>query len=72
MSPQNSDEYIDTHFTEIKQHGSDVEVRLDDSYCTVDQLKEDNHQIIVGYRQTGEQITVIEGNYEEIIRSILD
>ena len=27
-----SDEYIDTHFEEIKSHGSDIETRLDDSY----------------------------------------
>ncbi len=38
-----SDEYIDTHFEEIKSHGSDIETRLDDSYCTVEQLKQDNH-----------------------------
>ena len=26
-----SDEYIDSHFEEIKSHGSDIEARLDDS-----------------------------------------
>jgi hypothetical protein len=27
-----SDEYIDTHFDEIKEHGSEIEARLDDSF----------------------------------------
>ena len=62
-----SDEYIESHFDEIKGHGSDVEVRLDDSYCTVNQLKEDNHHVIEGYRQTGEQIIIIKDYYEKII-----
>lgn len=29
-----SDEYIDSHFEEIKSHGSDIETRLDDSNCS--------------------------------------
>lgn len=67
-----SDEYIDTHFHEIKGHGSDIEARLDDSYCTVDQLKNDNHHIINGYEQTGEKISLIDVDYEETIRTIMD
>ena len=67
-----SDEYIDTHFDEIKGHGSDIEARLDDSYCTVDQLKNDNHHIINGYEQTGEKISLIDVDYEETIRTIMD
>ncbi len=67
-----SDEYIDTHFDEIKGHGSDIEARLDDSYCTVDQLKNDNHHIINGYEETGEKISLIDVDYEETIRTIID
>lgn len=67
-----SDEYIDTHFDEIKGHGSDIEARLDDSYYTVDQLKNDNHHIINGYEQTGEKISLIDVDYEETIRTIMD
>ena len=43
-----SDEYIDSHFEEIKSHASDIETRLDDSYCTAEQMKQDNHQVIDG------------------------
>ena len=67
-----SDEYIDLHFEEIKSHGSDIEKRLDDSYCTAEQLKQDNHRIIDGYRSTGEQITLITENYDDSIRAVLD
>ena len=67
-----SDEYIDSHFEEIKAHASDVESRLDDSYCTIEQLKQDNRRIIEGYQSTGEQITLITENYEGSIKGILD
>ena len=60
-----SDKYIDTHFTDIREHASDIEARLDDSYCTVGQLKKDNHQFIEGYRKSGEKITLIDGDYED-------
>ena len=67
-----SDEYIDAHFEEIKAHASELETRLNDSHCTVEQLKQDNHRIINGYKSHGEQITLITENYEDSIRSVLD
>ena len=67
-----SDEYIDSRFEEIKSHASDIETRLDDSYCTAEQLKQDNHQVINGYSSNGEQITMITGNYDDSIKEILD
>ena len=67
-----SDEYIDSRFDEIKSHASDIETRLDDSYCTAEQLKQDNHQVINGYSSNGEQITMITGNYDDSIKGILD
>ena len=67
-----SDEYISSHFGEIKSHASDIERRLDDSYCTVEQLKRDNHKIINGYKSYGEKITLITENYEDSIKDILD
>ena len=66
-----SDEYIDLHFEEIKAHGSDIETRLDDSYCSAAPLKKDNHRMIEGYQIAGEQITLITENYEDSIRSVL-
>ena len=67
-----SEEYIDLHFEEIKAHGSDIEKRLDDSDCTVEQLKTDNRRIIEGFQTAGERITLITENYEDSIRGLLD
>ena len=66
-----SDEYIGTHFADIKEHASDVEARLDDSYCTVDQLKKDNYKVIEGYQKCGEEILLIDVDYEKTIGDIL-
>ncbi|MBQ3371332.1 MAG: adenylate kinase [Mogibacterium sp.] len=67
-----TDEYIDSHFEEIKAHSSDIEARLDDSYCTAEQLKKDNHHFIKGFRAAGEQITLLTDNYERSIERLLD
>ena len=67
-----SDEYISSHFGDIKAHGSDIENRLDDSYCIVEQVMKDNRQIIAGYKSSGEKITLITDNYEESIKDILN
>ena len=67
-----SDEYIDSHFEEIKSHSSDIETRLDDSYCSAEQLKQDNHQIIAGFQSNGEQITLITESFDDSIREVLN
>ena len=67
-----SDEYIDSHFEEIKAHASDIETRMDDSYCTADQLKQDNRQIIDGFKSAGERIDLITEEYENLIRKLTD
>ena len=66
-----TDDYIDMHYADIKEHASDVENRLDDSYCTVDQLKKDNRRVIEDYQKSGEEIILIDGNYEKTIGDIL-
>ena len=66
-----TDDYIDMHYADIKEHASDVENRSDDSYCTVDQLKKDNRQVIEGYQKSGEEIMLIDDNYEKTIEDIL-
>ena len=67
-----SDEYIDSHFTDIKAHASDIEKRLDDSDCTAEQLKQDNHRIIDGFKSNGEHVTLITENYDDPIKGVLD
>ena len=67
-----SDEYIDSYFEDIRSHASDIETRLDDSYCTMEQLKQDNRRIIDGYRSTGEEIILITDSYEDSVRRVMD
>ena len=58
-----TDAYIDAHYDEIIGHASDIEQRLDDSYCTIESLKSDNHRYIDGFEESGEKITLIEDAY---------
>ena len=57
-----TDEYIDAHFDEIRDHACDVERRLDDSYCTADLLKTENRKYAEGFRAAGEKVVRIEGD----------
>ena len=65
-----TDAYIDAHFDDIRDHGSDIENRLDDSDCTADWLKEDNGKIIEGFSKAGEQIILIDTDYESHISGL--
>ena len=67
-----TDAYIDAHFAEIKEHGSDIEVRLDDSDCTIESLKEDNHAYIEGCQKYGERVVMIDSDYQLTINKLLD
>lgn len=67
-----TDEYIDTHFDEIKAYASAIESRLDDTSCTIQCLKADNHAYIKGYRENGEQIVLIDTDYVQTINGITE
>ena len=66
-----TDEYIDTHFDEIKKHASTIESRLDDAACTPQTLKADNHAYIKGYHETGMKVTLIGSDYEMAMQELL-
>ena len=66
-----SEDYIDSHFGRIKEHASDIEARLDDSYCTAEHMKRENRRVIEGYRAVGEQVAIITEEYEETIRRLV-
>lgn len=67
-----TDSCIDAHFEEIKGHASDIESRLEDSDCTIDNMKADNRRYIEGFRQAGERIVLIDTDYEKAIRTVLE
>ena len=64
-----TEEYIDMHFEDIKKHGSDIEARLHDA-CTPDGLKKDNRKIAEGFREAGEELFLINEEYE--LRELLN
>jgi gluconate kinase len=66
-----TDAYIDAHFDDIQNHGSDIEKRSDDSDCTADWLKEENQKVIEGFGLTDNQVILIDNDYEDAIREIL-
>ena len=59
-----TDAYIDARFDTIHAHANDIESRLDDSYCTADWLKEKNRAVIAGFRTAGEQVALIDTDWE--------
>ena len=67
-----TDNYIETHFEEIKGHSSDIESRLNDSNCTIDSLKEDNREYVEDFQRAGEQVVLIDGDYERTMGPLLD
>ena len=66
-----TDNYIDSHFVDIKKYACAIELRLDDCNCTIDSLKEDNRNVIKGFNRYGEQIVLLDNDYERMIDDIL-
>ena len=66
-----SDAYIDAHFQEIGLHASDIEKRLDESECKRESLKADNHTYLEGFTRAGEQVTIIDADYDSTMAAIL-
>ena len=67
-----SDRYIENHFGEIIGHESEIESRLVYADCTMGVLKADNKSIIDGFQRAGEQVMVIEKDYEKTIHLFLE
>ena len=66
-----SDSYIDSNFDKILSHASDIEARLDDSYLTRDFVKAGNESFIKMFEKAGEEVTVIDGDYEAQIECLI-
>ena len=67
-----SERYIENHFGEIIGHESEIESRLVYADCTMGVLKADNKSIIDGFQRAGEQVMVIEKDYEKTIHLLLE
>ena len=67
-----TDEYIDTHFDEIKEYASTIESRLDDNSCSIQSLKADNRVYIKGCHDNGEKVTFINLDFELTVQEVLE
>ena len=65
-----SDEYIDRYFDLIVGHGSVIEKRIDQSYCTTDYLKQENHRYIEDFDK--DEMNIIDGDFMSVISSIVE
>ena len=55
--------YIESSFREIKAHASDIERRLDDSYCTMESVIRDNEKYLEMCLVSGCGYVLIDGEY---------
>ena len=58
-----SEQYIRNHFDDIKKYASVIEDRLDDSYCTMESVLEDNARVWELVKKHGVNYILIEDVY---------
>lgn len=58
-----SEQYIRNHFDDIKKYASVIEDRLDDSYCTMESVLEDNAHVLELVKKHGANYVLIEDVY---------
>lgn len=59
-----SENYIRNHFADIKQYANIIEKRLDDAWCTLESLLEDNARILGLARKHNVNYLLIDDEYE--------
>ncbi len=67
-----TERYVDAHFDEIRAHASDIEARPEDTDCTPERIKADHRSFLEGFRESGEALTLIDGDYEGTIQALLE
>ena len=59
-----SENYINNHFFDIKKFASVIENRLDDEWCTIDSVLEDNAKILENAKKHNLNYILIDDTYE--------
>lgn len=59
-----SEQYIRRHFDDIKKYANVIEERLDDSYCTLESVLEDNSVMLQRAKEHGVNYVLIEDEYK--------
>lgn len=67
-----TEEYVEDHFDEIIGHESEIESRLVEEGCTIDDLKQCNRWFIDTFSSAGEKVVLIEDVFEKVIDGLID
>ncbi|MCI9173527.1 MAG: ATP-binding protein [Lachnospiraceae bacterium] len=59
-----SENYIKNHFDDIKRHANDIESRLEDEWCTMDHILEDNARFLQLAKMHSADYILIDDKYE--------
>lgn len=59
-----SEDYIVNHFDDIKEFASVIENRVDDEYCTLETILEDNAKILEQCQKHGAEYILIDKDYQ--------
>jgi len=59
-----SEKYIKTHFADIKKYASAIENRIDDEWCTIESVLEDNAQILDLAKKYNANYILIDDKYK--------
>ena len=59
-----SERYIKSHFDDIKGYANTIENRLDDEWCTIEQVLADNAEMLAFAQKYNVNYILIEDKYE--------
>lgn len=59
-----SENYIKDHFFDIKKYANVIEKRLDDSYCTIESVLQDNNRYLKMCQKYNYNYILIDDNYQ--------
>ena len=67
-----TEEYIDSHYDLVLGHESDIESRLIEADCTAEELKQCNRWFIDAFSAAGENVVLIEDDYEKTLEGLIN
>ncbi len=63
-------DYIKSHYDKIINHASDIENRIDDSDCNIENLIKDNQKYMNDFNNQYNDVIIIDDDYEKSIKNI--
>ena len=65
-----TDNYIKSHYDKIIKHASDIENRIDDSDCNIENQIKDNQKYMNDFNNQFNDVIIIDDDYEKSIKNI--